>query len=53
MCWSKEEREEWERLRREREGEHLLRISAVEPELAEPDKPEAEVEEREGELVRV
>jgi hypothetical protein len=49
MCWSQEEREEWERLQREREEERLLRISATDAEVETPD----EVEEREGELIRV
>jgi hypothetical protein len=52
MCWSKHEREEWERLQREREADRLLTISANEPE-EEPTAREEEIEEREGELVRV
>ena len=52
MCWSKHEREEWERLEREREAASLRSISVTGPE-AEPEKPEEEIEEREGELVRV
>lgn len=53
MCWSMQEQEEWERLQREREAERLLTISATEPELEEPDTTEAEIAEREDELVRV
>jgi len=53
MCWSKHEREEWERLQREREAERLRTISAMEPEGEEPDSPEEEIEEREGELIRI
>jgi hypothetical protein len=53
MCWSKHEREEWERLQREREAERLRTISAIEPEVEEPDTSEAEIEEREGELIRI
>jgi hypothetical protein len=52
MCWSKHEREEWERLQREREGERLRTISASEPE-EEPDTSAEEIEEHEGELVRI
>ena len=52
MCWSKHEREQWERERAERarEEERLRWIST--PEQAEEPAPEAEVEEREAELVR-
>jgi hypothetical protein len=53
MCWSKHERDEWERLQREREAERLRTISAIEPELEEPDTPEEEIEERESELIRI
>ena len=53
MCWSQNEREEWERLQREREAERLRTISAIEPELEEPDTPEEEIEDREGELIRI
>jgi hypothetical protein len=53
MCWSKHEREEWERLQREREAERLRTISAIEPAVEEPDRPEEEVGEREGELIRI
>jgi hypothetical protein len=50
MCWSKYEREQWERERREAELEReRLRYVAREP-VEEP-APEHEVEEREGELV--
>jgi hypothetical protein len=52
MCWSKHEREEWERLQREREAGRLRTISASEPEAEEPDTPE-EIEEREDELIRI
>jgi hypothetical protein len=53
MCWSKYEREQWERERREAEleVERLRFISTAEP-MAEEPKPEAEVAEREKELVR-
>jgi hypothetical protein len=51
MCWSTYEREEFERFEREREA--LLRtVSAPEPQV-EPDATDEEVDEREGELVRV
>ena len=51
MCWSKYEREQWERrLEEEREAERLRMISS-EPTVQEPAEPE--VEEREDELVRV
>jgi hypothetical protein len=53
MCWSKDEREEWERLQREREAERERTISAVEPEREEPETPEEAIEEREGELISV
>ncbi|HEX3268377.1 MAG TPA: hypothetical protein VHQ98_10385 [Gaiellaceae bacterium] len=49
MCWSKHEREEWERRELEREAERLRFISTTEPKAEEP---EPEVEEREAELVR-
>ena len=52
MCWSEHEREEWERLQRECEA-RLRTISAIEPEVEESDRPEAEIEEREGELIRI
>jgi hypothetical protein len=52
MCWSKYEREEWERLQRERETERLRTISATEPE-GERDTPEDRIEEREGELIGI
>jgi hypothetical protein len=50
MCWSKHEREQWERERREAELEHeRTRLVADEPKIEEP-APE-ENEERETELV--
>jgi hypothetical protein len=53
MCGSKYEREQWERLAREREAERLHFISTTEPEpKAEEPEPEVEIEEREAELVR-
>jgi hypothetical protein len=52
MCWSKYEREEWERLQLERELASLRTISTAPEKTEEPAAPE-EVEEREGELVRV
>lgn len=52
MCWSKYEREEWERLQLERELASLRTIS-TEPEAAEEPAAPEEVEEREDELVRV
>jgi hypothetical protein len=48
MCWSKFEREEWQR---EREAERLREISSTEPKVEEPEEPEVEVDEREDELV--
>jgi hypothetical protein len=53
MCWSKYEREEWERLQRERETERQGTISAIEPEAEESDSRLEEIETREGELVRI
>jgi hypothetical protein len=53
MCWSKHEREVWERLQREREAERLRTISAMEPEGEEPDSTEEELEEHEGDLIRI
>jgi hypothetical protein len=52
MCWSKYEREQWERDRRlaEREAERVRLLSTTEP-RAEADEPNDEVEEREAELV--
>jgi hypothetical protein len=47
MCWSKHEREEWERLQREREAERLRTISVTEPDVEEPDSVEEETDERE------
>jgi hypothetical protein len=52
MCWSKHEREEWERLQLEGEAGRLRTISAIEPEV-EPETPEEEIEEREGELIPI
>jgi hypothetical protein len=50
MCWSKYEREQWERERREAqlEAERIRLVSA--PQMTA--EPEAEVDEREEELVR-
>lgn len=53
MCWSKFEREEWLRTRRELEDERLREASASEATVEEPEAPEVEVDEREGELIRV
>jgi hypothetical protein len=53
MCWSRSEREEWERIQREREAERLRQIASTEPTVEEPEVPEGEVEEREGELIRI
>jgi len=51
MCWSKHEREQWERQRREAELEaERLRFVSGEPVAEEPDS-ETDIEEREGELV--
>jgi hypothetical protein len=51
MCWSKHEREQWERELREAELEsERRRIATNEP--AEEPEPVAESEEREPELVR-
>ena len=50
MCWSKYEREQWERERREAELEaERIRLVSKEP-VAEKPAPE-DIEEREGELV--
>jgi hypothetical protein len=51
VCWSKNEREQWERERFEREAERLARISSTGPKANEPE-PQLETEEREGELIR-
>jgi hypothetical protein len=51
MCWSKYEREQWERERREAEAERLRFISTTEPKTEEPE-PQVEADERETELVR-
>ena len=50
MCWSKHEREQWERERREaeREAERIRVVSATH----EAAQPEVEFDEREEELVR-
>ena len=52
MCWSKHEREQWERERREAEleAERTRLVSTTEP--AEEPAPVAESDEREEELVR-
>jgi hypothetical protein len=52
MCWSRSEREEWLRAEREREQDRLREISPSEPEVEEP-AVAGEVEEREGELIRI
>jgi hypothetical protein len=51
MCWSKHEREQWERERREAELE-AERIRLVSTEPAEKPEPVAEGDDREPELVR-
>jgi hypothetical protein len=51
MCWSKHEREQLERLEREREAERLRFISTTEPKAEEPE-PDVETKERGAELVR-
>jgi hypothetical protein len=50
MCWSKHEREQWERERREaeREAERIRVVSATHAAA----QPEVEFDEREEELVR-
>ena len=51
MCWSKHEREQWERERREAELEaERIRLVSRKP-VAEEPAPEMDAEEREGELV--
>ena len=52
MCWSKHEREQWERERREAEleAERIRLVSRTEP--AEEPEPVLEEDEREPELVR-
>ena len=54
MCWSKYEREQWERERREREKEReekpLRRVFSAEPEPSESER-ELATEEPERELV--
>jgi hypothetical protein len=52
MCWSKHEREQWERERREAEleAERIRLVSTTEP--AEKLEPVAKGDEREPELVR-
>jgi hypothetical protein len=52
MCWSKHEREQWERERHEAALEaERLRFLSSEP-REQDTEPEAEVEKREAELVR-
>jgi hypothetical protein len=51
MCWSKHEREQWERGRREAELEAERPRFVVSEPAGEPE-PAAESEEREAELVR-
>jgi hypothetical protein len=51
MCWSKHEREQWDRELREAELEAERRRSVV-SEPAEEPEPVAESDEREPELVR-
>jgi hypothetical protein len=52
MCWSKSEREQWERERREAELEaERIRVVSATHKAAEPG-PEVQVDEREEELVR-
>ena len=52
MCWSKHEREQWERERREAEleAERIRLVSSTKP--TEEPEPAAENDEREPELVR-
>jgi hypothetical protein len=52
MCWSKYEREQWERERREAELEaERIRLVSAKHEAAKPE-PVAQVDERDEELVR-
>jgi hypothetical protein len=52
MCWSKYEREQWERERREAELEaERIRLVSATHKAVEPE-PEVEFDEREKELVR-
>jgi hypothetical protein len=52
MCWSKYEREQWERERREAELEaERIRLVSATDKAAEPE-PEIVFDEREEELVR-
>ena len=52
MCWTKHEREQWEREQREAELEaERIRIVSATHKAAEPG-PEVQVDEREEELVR-
>ena len=48
MCWSKHERQQWERERRE--AERIRLVSSTKP--TEEPEPAAENDEREPELVR-
>jgi hypothetical protein len=52
MCWSKHEREQWERERREAEleAERIRLVSKIEPKHEA--EPAAERDDREAELVR-
>jgi hypothetical protein len=53
MCWSKQEREQWERERREAELEaERIRLVSTTTEPPERLEPVAESDEREPELVR-
>jgi hypothetical protein len=52
MCWSKYEREQWERERREAELEdERIRLVSATPKAADRE-PEVHIDEREEELVR-
>ena len=56
ICWSKYEREQWERERREREqqrdAERLRRLAFTAPELDEPDLELLEPKKPDRELIR-